>query len=236
MSDFSLRDVQILPATASNYSEVMAISNGINDGLDYLPYKYHEWLADPNRSMFIAKFKGKVAVVSVLLPNNQMEDSIKALRLRVKRDYVGAPPVVLSPLEVLDLFENPCILEHLFPKGLLIGGSLPLAAHKCNLKLMLGSGLLWIYSKSTNSYTPSSSVTQCSHPAPTHINPPPQHPPLPHVSPELLSLSSAPIPVPLAKGTHCLNIDHFGTNPRFVQGHILHHLVKGTLTPKNSSV
>uniref|UniRef100_A0A1B8Y903 Histidine N-acetyltransferase C-terminal domain-containing protein n=1 Tax=Xenopus tropicalis TaxID=8364 RepID=A0A1B8Y903_XENTR len=154
-----------------------------------------------------------------------MEDSIKALRLRVKRDYVGAPPVVLSPLEVLDLFENPCILEHLFPKGLLIGGSLPLAAHKCNLKLMLGSGLLWIYSKSTHSYTPSSSVTQCSHPAPTHINPPPQHPPLPHVSPELLSLSSAPIPVPLAKGTHCLNIDLFGTNPRFVQGHILHHLV-----------
>ncbi|KAE8620255.1 hypothetical protein XENTR_v10010168 [Xenopus tropicalis] len=300
-TDFSLRDVQILPATASNYSEVMAISNGINDGLDYLPYKYHEWLADPNRSMFIVKFKGKVvaflstllvdggitallqslrvapimrghgiagvirgyaldnlrcknpevtkirvtrkenppaallkrypvvhskAVVSVLLPNNQMEDSIKALRLRVKRDYVGAPPVVLSPLEVLDLFENPCILEHLFPKGLLIGGSLPLAAHKCNLKLMLGSGLLWIYSKSTHSDTPSSSVTQCSHPAPTHINPPPQHPPLPHVSPELLSLSSAPIPVPLAKGTHCLNIDLFGTNPRFVQGHILHHLVK----------
>eukprot|EP00079_Xenopus_tropicalis_P031179 XP_017944950.1 PREDICTED: histidine N-acetyltransferase-like [Xenopus tropicalis] len=302
---FSLRDVQILPATASNYSEVMAISNGINDGLDYLPYKYHEWLADPNRSMFIAKFKGKVvaflstllldggitallqslrvapimrghgiagvirryaldnlrsknpevtkirgaqrenppaallkkydvvhskAVVSVLLPNNQMEDSIKALRLRVKRDYVGAPPVVLSPLEVLDLFENPCILEHLFPKGLLIGGSLPLAAHKCNLKLMLGSGLLWIYSKSTNSYTPSSSVTQCSHPAPTHINPPPQHPPLPHVSPELLSLSSAPIPVPLAKGTHCLNIDHFGTNPRSCLKEIMlslhHHLRK----------
>uniref|UniRef100_A0A1B8Y914 Histidine N-acetyltransferase C-terminal domain-containing protein n=1 Tax=Xenopus tropicalis TaxID=8364 RepID=A0A1B8Y914_XENTR len=25
---------------------------------------------------------------------------------------------------------------------------------------------------------------------------------------------------------HCLNIDLFGTNPRFVQGHILHHLVK----------
>ncbi|XP_063785776.1 probable N-acetyltransferase 16 [Pseudophryne corroboree] len=52
--------VNVLPATAADYEEVMSISGGVYEGGDYLPYRYHEWLEDPRRRMFLAKSDGKV--------------------------------------------------------------------------------------------------------------------------------------------------------------------------------
>ncbi|XP_063787008.1 histidine N-acetyltransferase-like [Pseudophryne corroboree] len=52
--------ITILPATAEDYEELMAISVGIYNGTDYLPCSYHEWLEDPQRRMFVAKCEGKV--------------------------------------------------------------------------------------------------------------------------------------------------------------------------------
>ncbi|KAG8431647.1 hypothetical protein GDO86_020631 [Hymenochirus boettgeri] len=60
MSEIPARDIQILPATDSDYEDVMAISGGIYKGTDYLPIRYHMWLKDPQRKMFVARSEGKV--------------------------------------------------------------------------------------------------------------------------------------------------------------------------------
>ncbi|OCT90562.1 hypothetical protein XELAEV_18019178mg [Xenopus laevis] len=78
MCDFYFLDLQFLPATASDYNEIMSISGGTHDGvdylkekkkiaksanlqnLDYLPFRYHEWLAEPQRRMCVARSEEKV--------------------------------------------------------------------------------------------------------------------------------------------------------------------------------
>uniref|UniRef100_A0A803J874 N-acetyltransferase domain-containing protein n=1 Tax=Xenopus tropicalis TaxID=8364 RepID=A0A803J874_XENTR len=60
MSEKTLSSMKIIPATASDYNELMSISKGIYRGVDPLPFRYHEWLADPQRKMFVAKSEGKV--------------------------------------------------------------------------------------------------------------------------------------------------------------------------------
>ncbi|XP_075199293.1 histidine N-acetyltransferase-like [Anomaloglossus baeobatrachus] len=52
--------IDFVPATAEDYEEVMSISGGIYNGTDHLPFRYHAWLKDPHRRMFLAKCKGKV--------------------------------------------------------------------------------------------------------------------------------------------------------------------------------
>ncbi|XP_066449868.1 probable N-acetyltransferase 16 [Eleutherodactylus coqui] len=56
----SFPKVDFVPATAEDYEEVMSISGGIYNGVDYLPFRYHAWLKDPQRRMFLAKCEGKV--------------------------------------------------------------------------------------------------------------------------------------------------------------------------------
>ncbi|OCT59437.1 probable N-acetyltransferase 16 [Xenopus laevis] len=60
MSQPTSQDIQVLPATACDYEEVMSISEGVYSGVDYLPARYHEWLEDPQREMFLARLDGRV--------------------------------------------------------------------------------------------------------------------------------------------------------------------------------
>ncbi|OCT90560.1 probable N-acetyltransferase 16 isoform X2 [Xenopus laevis] len=82
MSEDFLLDVQIVPATSHDYDEVMSISGGIDCGLDYLPVSYHKWLADPQRRMFLAKFKKQVVGFVSLLVVDGGEAAV-AQKLRV---------------------------------------------------------------------------------------------------------------------------------------------------------
>ena len=50
--------VTVRRATLADYQGVMGISQGLCDGLDYLPDLYPEYARDPNRHMFLAKEKG----------------------------------------------------------------------------------------------------------------------------------------------------------------------------------
>ncbi|XP_069623447.1 histidine N-acetyltransferase-like isoform X2 [Ranitomeya imitator] len=56
----SFSQIVFVPALAEDYEAVMSISRGIYNGTDYLPFKYHAWLKDPQRRMFLAKCEGKV--------------------------------------------------------------------------------------------------------------------------------------------------------------------------------
>ncbi|XP_063302076.1 histidine N-acetyltransferase-like [Pelobates fuscus] len=75
-------DVQIFPAAAGDYEGVMAISEGLHKGVDYLPYKYHTWLKDPQRRMFVAKSEGRVVGFdSFLLVDGGVTAVVQGLRV-----------------------------------------------------------------------------------------------------------------------------------------------------------
>ncbi|CAH2272741.1 histidine N-acetyltransferase-like [Pelobates cultripes] len=73
---------KIFPATAGDYEGVMAISEGIYMGVDYLPYRYHTWLKDSQRRMFVAKSEGKVVGFdSFLLVDGGITAVVQGLRV-----------------------------------------------------------------------------------------------------------------------------------------------------------
>ena len=51
--------VTVRLATVDDYERVLDIDRNLYDGEDYLPYKYHKFLRDPNRSVFIGEIDGK---------------------------------------------------------------------------------------------------------------------------------------------------------------------------------
>ncbi|KAM3926663.1 putative N-acetyltransferase 16 [Leptodactylus fuscus] len=59
-NETSFSQINFVAATAEDYEEVMSISGGIYNGMDYLPFKYHAWLKDPQRRTYLAKCEGKV--------------------------------------------------------------------------------------------------------------------------------------------------------------------------------
>ncbi|KAG8431723.1 hypothetical protein GDO86_020280, partial [Hymenochirus boettgeri] len=136
------------------------------------------------------------AVVSVVLPNDQLVDSMKMIRRRVEGSFSGTPPDVLGSSEVLNLFEDPNTTKCLLPKGLLVQSILPLTTHKSNLELLLQQGVIWLYSKPED-YIASS---------------------------RFLSLGTPLFTVPLAEHMYQLEIDLFGTDPSLAQTHVLHQL------------
>ncbi|XP_044132852.1 histidine N-acetyltransferase-like [Bufo gargarizans] len=56
----SVPKIDFSPATAEDYEELMSISSGLYNGVDYVPVKYHTWLKEPQRRMFVARCEGKV--------------------------------------------------------------------------------------------------------------------------------------------------------------------------------
>lgn len=47
-------------ARPEDYDEVMAISQDIYGGNDYLPHHYHRWMTEPGRVVIIARRDGKL--------------------------------------------------------------------------------------------------------------------------------------------------------------------------------
>uniref|UniRef100_A0A8C5MCG0 N-acetyltransferase domain-containing protein n=1 Tax=Leptobrachium leishanense TaxID=445787 RepID=A0A8C5MCG0_9ANUR len=74
--------MQILQATAGDYEGVIAISEGVFMGIDYLPFRYHAWLKDPQRRMFVAKLEEKVvAFDSFLVVDGGVTAVLQGLRV-----------------------------------------------------------------------------------------------------------------------------------------------------------
>lgn len=78
----SCPQIEFVPATAEDYEDVMSISGGIYNGTDYLPFRYHAWLKDPQRRMFLAKCEGKVVgFESFLLVDDGTTAVLEGLRV-----------------------------------------------------------------------------------------------------------------------------------------------------------
>ncbi|XP_075439419.1 histidine N-acetyltransferase-like [Ascaphus truei] len=308
MSIPRLPEVCVLPAGEGDFEEVMSISGGIYKGMDYLPARYHRWVRDPQRKMFLAKSEGRVvgfesfllvdggvtavveglrvapwvrsqgvarviqrfcvdtlrsahpevtrvrlsrsenppaamlekyqlvhskAVLSVVLPPSQLWETVELLQTRVLSAEGRSPPdpSILEPPDVLSLFEGQPAAEGLLPGGLLIQGWLPVTPHRGNLDLLLGRGLLWLYSHPCD-VMGACDVTDNSN---TNIRQAPNKPgdltapspPSALPSPGFLSLGTPLFPVPLEGGVHRLDIDLFGTDPVCAGSHILHQLRRG---------
>ncbi|KAF7235223.1 putative N-acetyltransferase 16 [Varanus komodoensis] len=52
--------LEFVVATEKEFEEVLAMSQGIYGGLDYLPSRYHAWIHEPNRTVVLAKRNGAV--------------------------------------------------------------------------------------------------------------------------------------------------------------------------------
>ncbi|MEQ2288557.1 hypothetical protein AMECASPLE_023855 [Ameca splendens] len=53
--------LQFAVATEEDFDEIMAMSQDIYGGLDYLPTRYTSWLQDSNRMVILARKEGKVS-------------------------------------------------------------------------------------------------------------------------------------------------------------------------------
>lgn len=52
--------LQFTVATEEDFDDIMAISQDIYGGLDYLPTRYQAWLQETNRTVILARKQGKV--------------------------------------------------------------------------------------------------------------------------------------------------------------------------------
>ncbi|XP_053572085.1 probable N-acetyltransferase 16 [Bombina bombina] len=145
------------------------------------------------------------AVISVVLPADQLEKNLEMLESKLCALCKGRPsvPSILSPSEVCSLFEGLDKGEDLLPKGLLIQGWLPLNPHRANLELLLGTGVHWLYTKSCDFSASSTPVLSTA---------------------GFLSLGTPLYPVPLEKGMYRFDIDLFGTDPLYAMSHTCHQL------------
>ncbi|XP_044138732.1 histidine N-acetyltransferase-like [Bufo gargarizans] len=230
MSDeTSIPHIDFSPATEEDYEELLSISSGLFYGLDYLPFWYHSWLKEPNRRMIVAKCEGKVAVISVFLPADQLETTIKVLESRVNNLVNNLDRIknlsVLGPEEILSFFEESKTRQQLLPSGLLVQNWLPLTTHKSNLNLLMKEQIVWIYSHPGESHDSKSSsevTTSCdgSH---AYLQ-------------GFLSIGSRPYPVPFAEEAHCFHIDMFGNDPSCAKVHVLEQLNRVHTLPAGSSI
>uniref|UniRef100_A0A8C9RQ42 N-acetyltransferase 16, like n=1 Tax=Scleropages formosus TaxID=113540 RepID=A0A8C9RQ42_SCLFO len=69
-------------AQPEDYDEVMAISDNIYQGMDYLPYRYKNWMTEPNRVVIIARKEGNVvALQSGILADEGQTIVLEGLRV-----------------------------------------------------------------------------------------------------------------------------------------------------------
>ncbi|XP_068128235.1 probable N-acetyltransferase 16 [Hyperolius riggenbachi] len=271
--------IEFVPAAAEDYDEVMSFSGGIYNGTDYLPFRYHAWLKDHRRHMFLAKSEGKIvafesfvlvddgetavakalrvapwmrgrgiagliqkfcldvlrsdhqsvkrvrltrtenpppnllkkykvvhskAIVSVAIPSDQLEETMKLFEVRVGNTGVLTSYTVLEPSEVLKLFGGTKTARELLPGGLLVQGWLPLTTQRSNLEMLFERRIFWIYSQGHSTNVPLSSPT-------TDLA-------------GFLSLGTPPYPIPYADGTYRFDIDMFGIDPMCAKTHVLQQL------------
>nr|XP_006627565.2 PREDICTED: probable N-acetyltransferase 16 [Lepisosteus oculatus] len=86
--DFSL-------AGPEDYDDVMSMSEGIYQGSDYLPARYHAWLKEPNRLIFLARRQGKlIALESTFVVDDGKTVLVEGLRMAQSERGRGVAGVV----------------------------------------------------------------------------------------------------------------------------------------------
>ncbi|XP_077445855.1 histidine N-acetyltransferase [Stigmatopora argus] len=88
--------LQFSVATEEDFEDIMAISQDIYGGLDYLPTRYSSWLQESNRTVILARKQGKViALESVCLIDEGQTMLVEGLRVAPQERGKGVAGVLL---------------------------------------------------------------------------------------------------------------------------------------------
>lgn len=159
------------------------------------------------------------ALVSLLLPFEQLQDAIRILEGRIDKVAQLSHCSVLEPAEVLKLFDGTNSKEDLLPGGVLIQGWLPITPQKSNLEILFEKQITWMYSQAGDKSCDaigyeSSQVVEAGIACQSAFRPPSG----------FLSLGTPAYPVPYADATYRFDIDTFGNDPASVKMHVVEQL------------
>uniref|UniRef100_H3DQI3 N-acetyltransferase domain-containing protein n=1 Tax=Tetraodon nigroviridis TaxID=99883 RepID=H3DQI3_TETNG len=88
--------LQFTLATEEDFDDIMAMSQDIYGGLDYLPTRYSSWLKEANRTVILARKQGKViALESVCVIDNGETMLVEGLRVAPQERGKGVAGVLL---------------------------------------------------------------------------------------------------------------------------------------------
>ncbi|XP_069073656.1 probable N-acetyltransferase 16 [Pleurodeles waltl] len=74
--------LEFVVATEDDFEEILAMSEGIYGGLDYLPSRYHSWINEANRTVILAKKEGEViALQSMFIVDGGATVLVEGLRV-----------------------------------------------------------------------------------------------------------------------------------------------------------
>ncbi|XP_077329639.1 putative N-acetyltransferase 16 [Lithobates pipiens] len=175
---------------------------------------------DPPPSM-LKKYKviHSRAVVSMILPSDQLEEAIRLLDSRLDSAGQFNNYTVLEPAEILRLFYGTKTAEGLLHGHLLIQGWLPVTTQRSNLEMLFEKKITWIYSQAQNT---SGSAEQQQINLENNVNG--GSPFLPPSPVGFLSLGTQAHPVPYADATYQFEIDLFGYAPASAKMHVVQQL------------
>ncbi|XP_040036387.1 histidine N-acetyltransferase isoform X1 [Gasterosteus aculeatus] len=88
--------LQFSVATEEDFDDIMAMSQDIYGGLDYLPTRYTDWLQETNRTVILARKQGKViALESVCVIDDGETMLVEGLRVAPQERGKGVAGVLL---------------------------------------------------------------------------------------------------------------------------------------------
>ncbi|XP_061566030.1 histidine N-acetyltransferase isoform X2 [Cololabis saira] len=88
--------LQFAVATEDDYDDIMAMSQDIYGGLDYIPTRYTSWLQEANRTVILARKQGKViALESVCVIDGGDTMLVEGLRVAPQERGKGVAGVLL---------------------------------------------------------------------------------------------------------------------------------------------
>ncbi|XP_030635376.1 histidine N-acetyltransferase [Chanos chanos] len=89
-------ELQFTVATEEDFDDIMAMSQDIYGGLDYLPTRYQAWLQESNRTVILARKQGKViALESVCVIDDGETMLVEGLRVAPQERGKGVAGVLL---------------------------------------------------------------------------------------------------------------------------------------------
>ncbi|KAL2079675.1 hypothetical protein ACEWY4_025419 [Coilia grayii] len=89
-------ELQFTVATEDDFDDIMAMSQDIYGGLDYLPTRYQTWLQETNRTVILARKQGKViALESVCVIDDGETMLVEGLRVAPQERGKGVAGVLL---------------------------------------------------------------------------------------------------------------------------------------------
>ncbi|KAK6466451.1 putative N-acetyltransferase 16 [Huso huso] len=90
-------EIEFCLAREEDYDDVMAISHGIYSGMDYLPARYHLWMKEPHRLVFLGKRRGRViALESTILVDGGETVIVEGLRVAPEERGRGVAGLIQS--------------------------------------------------------------------------------------------------------------------------------------------